>query len=88
MNNLEKVAGLEGPDELERLRAEMEERRKAADAPRTGAEPKKEKGKKEKKEKKKKKEKERKKSSTSGDSVSGVAALDGTKARQASQKKP
>ena len=88
VNNLEKVAGLEGPDELERLRTEMEERRKAADAPRTGAEPKKEKGKKEKKEKKKKKEKERKKSSTSGDSVSGVAALDGTKARQASQKKP
>ena len=88
VNNLEKVAGLEGPDELERLRTEMEERRKAADAPRTGAELKKEKGKKEKKEKKKKKEKERKKSSTSGDSVSGVAALDGTKARQASQKKP
>ena len=27
VNNLEKVAGLEGPDELERLRTEMEERR-------------------------------------------------------------
>ena len=94
VNNLEKVAPVEGGDELEVLRAKLEKekaRDKEKERPRSEGQDKKEKKEKDKEKKerrKKKKKKSRKRTSTSEESRSGTVALNGSRARQASQKRP